>query len=66
MQTTENRGRLTVKDGWIVCPICRRGKLLRIEQDTTAENLDLWCRKCGGTVKVNIDRGLSARRLSPV
>lgn len=66
LQTTQERGKLVVKDGWLICPVCRRGKLLHAEYETQAVNLELWCRKCGSTVKVNIERGLRARRLSPV
>nr|DAL14664.1 MAG TPA_asm: cysteine-rich protein [Caudoviricetes sp.] len=49
---------LTVKDGFLVCPTCRRNRhLLRISPDTTAENLVVFCRDCKTEHHVNIRRG---------
>lgn len=56
--------KLSVKDGWISCPGCGR-HLLRIEPETEAKQLPVYCRGCRREIIVNIDRGLSARRLSP-
>ena len=56
--------KLAAKDGWISCPGCGR-HLLRIEEDTTANKLPVYCRGCRREIILNIDRGLSARRLSP-
>lgn len=52
-----NRGKLIVKDGWIVCPVCKRKTNQHIGSDTKAQNLELWCRTCKAIHLVNIDRG---------
>ena len=57
MQVEENRGKLVVKDGYVVCPICRRKTNQFVRPDTVAQNLQLWCRTCKAKLLVNIDRG---------
>ena len=66
MQTTEERGKiLTVSDGWLACPICRRNKrLLHVLDDTEADNLELYCRDCKSRLTVRITRGRSVERRS--
>lgn len=62
--------------GWIVCPECEKRKretpgwranrsLLKIDPETTAEALTVYCRSCRSEIKLNIARGLSVERLSP-
>ncbi len=46
---------LTVKDGWLLCPVCGKGKVLKLRRDTTAENLVVHCKKCGRESVVNIE-----------
>ena len=48
-------GKLIVKDGWLMCPICRKGKLLKVRADTTAHNLPRKCKRCGQETLVNIE-----------
>ena len=36
----------TMGGAWVVCPVCRRGKLLRLTAETRAEGLVLFCRQC--------------------
>lgn len=60
-----NRGKcdkLVVKDGWLMCPVCGKGKVLRIHADTTAHALPVYCRRCGQESIVNIDESLSQCR----
>ena len=59
MQTHGNRGRLlTVEDGYLICPACRRNrKLLPVTPDTTAVNLEVWCRDCKRRIKLDILKG---------
>ena len=47
-------GKLIVKDGWLMCPKCGRMKVLRIEAETTARALPVYCRRCGQESIVNI------------
>ena len=49
---------LTVEDGWLHCPICRRNnRMLRIRPDTSASGLQLHCRICKVEIIVNIEKG---------
>lgn len=66
MQDHFKRDKLTVKDGWIACPNCRRNKrLLRITVDTEARGLPVYCRDCKAEIILDIARGQSVERRSP-
>lgn len=57
MQANGKCGTLNVRDGFLICPECRRNRrLLRIEKDTVAENLPVYCRDCRREIIVNIDK----------
>ena len=55
MQSNMRCGKLVIKDGWVICPVCRKGKLLKLRPDTTAQNLPCKCKRCGQESLVNID-----------
>lgn len=56
---TEQKGRvLAVKNGRIVCPICRAKFLQMLCCDTEARRLPLYCRQCKNTTVVNISGGV--------
>ncbi len=55
MQPNQSPCKLVVKDGWVICPVCRKGKLLKLRPDTTAQNLPCKCKRCGQESLVNID-----------
>ncbi len=54
MQEARNRGKLIVKDRWVICPVCNKGKLLMIRPDTIVRNLPRKCKRCGQETLVNI------------
>ena len=56
--------KLIVRDGWLVCPGCHK-RLLRVEPNTAAQNLIVYCRNCKRTVRVDIDRGQCFESQSP-
>ena len=41
----------------VVCPVCRRGKLLRLTEATRAQGLVLFCRQCKQETVVGIEPG---------
>lgn len=59
LQTFEKAGKmLTVKDGFLVCPHCRRNRrLIQVRPDTRAERLVVFCRDCKHEIVVNIEQG---------
>ena len=59
MQTHEKSDKLlTVKDGYLVCPRCRRNKrVMKISPDTVAVNVIAYCRDCKTELQINIDTG---------
>lgn len=66
MQNDPRCGKLTVKNGWAVCPVCKRNRrLLKVGPETVARNLTVYCRDCKTELILNIDRGQSVERRSP-
>lgn len=63
MQTTEKRDTLRIENGWLVCECGAR--LLRVDPDTSAANLEVYCRRCKRKRKVNISRGERLEAHSP-
>lgn len=58
MQNHDFSDILTVKDGFLQCPTCRGNKkLLKIEPDTEARNLIVFCRFCKTEHRIDISRG---------
>ena len=55
MQANKDYGKLGLKDGWLICPACQRGKVLKVRSDTRAENLVVHCKKCGRESVVDIE-----------
>ena len=47
----------TMSGAWVVCPVCRRGKLLRLTEATRAQGLVLFCRYCKHESVVEIKPG---------
>ncbi len=60
------RGKVNVKNGWVTCPVCKRNhRLLRVNKDTEAKGLPVYCRDCKTEVILNIGRGQSIECRSP-
>lgn len=49
------RGKLIVKNGWVLCPICGKGKILLVNPDSTCHHLPRKCKRCGQETLVNIE-----------
>lgn len=47
-------GTIGTRGGWVICPTCRKGKLLKILPDTAVRNLPCKCKLCGTETIVNI------------
>ena len=65
LQPNQSPCKLVVKDGWVICPVCLRNKrLLRIEEETEAHDLPVYCRDCKTEIILDITRGRSVERRS--
>ena len=53
---SKNRDTIHVKDGWLMCPVCGKQKLLRVTPETTAHHLPVYCKRCGTESVVNIQQ----------
>lgn len=58
MQTGAKPAKLVVKDGWLICPGCRKMKLLRLPPDGRVKAF-AYCRHCKRERFLNIDLSLS-------
>lgn len=66
LQNKMDYGTLSVKDGWVTCPVCRRNhRLIRVDPETVAAGLPVYCRTCRSEIILNIERGQSVKRQSP-
>lgn len=59
MQNKWESDKLTAKRGWLICPRCGKGKVLRLNPETKARSLTVYCKICGKESIVNIDECLS-------
>lgn len=59
MQTQEKHGKiLTVKDGWLTCPRCRKNhRLMQVRPDTQGKNLIAYCRTCKNEILIDVEKG---------
>lgn len=55
MQSKAGCGTIQVKDGWAICPNCRKKKLFPVKATTVVKNLELKCSRCAAKVIVNIE-----------
>ncbi len=55
MQRNTECGKLIIKDGWVICPICGKGKIQKLLPSTTAHDLPRICKRCGRETIVNIE-----------
>lgn len=44
-----------IKRGWLCCPACGLDKLLRVEPNTRAAALPVFCKRCHREFKINIE-----------
>lgn len=46
---------IVTKDGWAMCPVCGKGKLIKLLPTTTVHDLPCKCKKCGQISKIHIE-----------
>lgn len=61
MQSELKCGKLVVKDGWAMCPVCGR-KLLKLLPSTSIRLLPVKCKHCKQEAIVNIEAPEPASR----
>ena len=55
LKEANESGKLIVKDGWVICPVCAKGKILKVRPDSSVRNLPRKCKRCGQETIVNIE-----------
>ena len=57
LKTIAKGAKLSIKDGHIVCPVCRMTTRQIIRPETEAKNLQVFCAQCKSQMLVNIKTG---------
>lgn len=55
LKAMESCGKIKTNLRWFACPACGK-KLLRLESDTEARNLPVYCKSCHREIIVNISQ----------
>lgn len=55
MQPKTESATIVTKDGWAMCPVCHKGKLIKLLPTTTVHDLPCKCKKCGQISKIHIE-----------
>ena len=64
LQKQTETSKLVVKDVWLICPVCGNKRLFRLEAETEARALPVYCRDCKTEILLDITRGRSVERRS--
>ena len=48
---------ITVRDGWIACPVCGNSRLKRLRPDEDAASVYIHCRRCKNDIKLTLKQG---------
>lgn len=46
--------KIKTNPGWVICPICKKKRLLRVLHNTEVKNLPVYCKKCEKKLILNI------------
>lgn len=55
LQPKTESATMVSKDGWAICPVCHKGKLIKLLPTTTVRDLPCKCKRCGHITKLNIE-----------
>ena len=55
LHSAQSCGILRIQDGWAVCPVCGWTRMMRVEPDTRAKRLPVYCKRCRHETIVNIE-----------
>lgn len=55
LQPKTESATMVSKDGWAICPVCGKGKLIKLLPTTTVHDLPCKCKRCGQETKLNIE-----------
>lgn len=53
----KNGKMVTVREGWIACPICGNNRLKRVRPDETAALVYIHCRRCKNDIPITLKQG---------
>lgn len=45
---------LEIKDGWVLCPICKSKTRVKVKEDTVLIRFPLFCPKCKREILINV------------
>ena len=62
LQTEASCGKIRTKDGFILCPICGRQKVLKILPETRGTHIPVFCKNCRKQSIIDIDTMSLSRR----
>ena len=54
MKNNLKGGSMLSDNNWVDCPLCKAKTRVRIYEDTEANRMPIYCRKCGSESLVNI------------
>lgn len=55
LHSVQTCGILRIQNGWAVCPVCGWARMMRVEPDTQAKRLPVYCKRCHNETIVNIE-----------
>lgn len=56
MQNQSSCGKMKTNQGWLLCPKCGRGKVLKLLPTTVVKDLEVCCKICKQRSVVNIPK----------